>query len=153
VNSLEPLRKFLMKNEARFVWWDVIDALAVHFAGAAVLNSKGSEDAVRVLDEQWLPCGNIWIQRMCVLHQNLFKGDDADEGRLFACIDFMLSPERQRSTWTEVEVFFVDKAIGWALRQHAKRGLSEVSAVKAYLKRNAKRFSALSVREASKAWK
>lgn len=86
-------------------WWDTVDDLAAHTVGPLV---QRHPSLVAVMDE-WVASSDLWTARTAILHQ-LSYGPDADADRLFrAC--------RRRAADTD---FFLRKAIGWALRQHAK---------------------------------
>lgn len=81
-------------------WWDTVDALAARVVGP---------HALRPVIERWLTSGDLWLERTAILHQ-LAYGERADEAFLFrACLAHAASPE-----------FFHRKAIGWALRRHAR---------------------------------
>jgi 3-methyladenine DNA glycosylase AlkD len=84
----------------------------------------------------WSKSKNIWKRRTSILCQLGFK-KDTDLGLLYACIEPSLDSEE----------FFLRKAIGWALRQHAWTDSAEV---KRYVSCNAARLSGLSQREALK---
>lgn len=78
----------------------------------------------------------MWKRRTAILCQLSFKAD-TDLSLLYDCIEPNLGDED----------FFIRKAIGWALRQHAWTDGVEVQR---YVERNRARLSPLSVREALK---
>ena len=80
--------------------------------------------------------GNPWVRRVAMLHQNGWRGK-TDTGRLFAYA-LRLAPESD---------FFIRKAIGWALRDHAHH---DPELVRAFLQAQHGRLSGLTVREAGK---
>jgi 3-methyladenine DNA glycosylase AlkD len=86
-------------------WWDTVDWLAkltgMHF--------KTFPDLQVPYAQKWITSDNIWLQRVAIIHQ-LFYREDTNEELLFDLI-------RRRADSKE---FFVQKACGWALRQHAK---------------------------------
>lgn len=86
-------------------WWDTVDDLAAHTVGPLV---RRHPELVAVMDE-WVTSEHLWTARTAILHQ-LPYGADADAERLFRYC-------RLRAADTD---FFIRKAIGWALRQHAK---------------------------------
>lgn len=87
-------------------WWDTIDFIAPKLVGAVVLQDriKGEE-----IMQQWLTDDSFWIKRAALLHQLKYK-EQMNEDFLFYAID-------QLHTSTE---FFIEKAIGWVLREYAK---------------------------------
>jgi 3-methyladenine DNA glycosylase AlkD len=108
-------------------WWDTVDALASRVVGPL---------ARRPTIERWLTSGDLWLERTAILHQ-LGYGRRGDEAFLFrACLTHAASTE-----------FFHRKAIGWALRQHARVA---PDAVRAFLADHEHELSGLSKREARK---
>jgi 3-methyladenine DNA glycosylase AlkD len=108
-------------------WWDTVDALASRVVGPL---------AHRPTVECWLASGNLWLERTAILHQLGF-GERADEDFLFrACLTHAASTE-----------FFHRKAIGWALRQHARVA---PDAVRRFVAEHDAELSGLSKREALK---
>lgn len=59
--------------------------------------------------EEWIEDENIWLQKSAILYQLIYK-DRTDEERLYR---FIL-------TRKDGDEFFVQKAIGWALREYSK---------------------------------
>ena len=86
--------------------------------------------------EDWIADQNLWLRRAALLHQLKWK-EACDQDRLFAFC---------RLTMHEKE-FFIRKAIGWALRQHARVAPDQVAR---FLIENRTRLSGLSFREAAK---
>lgn len=87
-------------------WWDSVDTIAPKLLGNYLLNYP--EMTSKVLKE-YKASSNIWLYRSCVLFQLKYK-DKTDADLLFEiCTHFKDSKE-----------FFVQKAIGWALREYAK---------------------------------
>ncbi|MBK9090918.1 MAG: DNA alkylation repair protein [Holophagales bacterium] len=114
-------------------WWDVVDAVSPHLLGELLRKEPG---AVRREMLAWARCGDLWKRRAAILCQLGFKGD-TDLDLLHACLEPALDSKE----------FFLRKAIGWALRQHARTDPDEV---RRYVEANAGRLSALSRREAMK---
>lgn len=85
-------------------WWDTIDALAPHPIGSLVRRDPSLVVAI----DRWIGCDDIWLVRAALLHQLRFRRA-TDAERLFRYA-------RIRATDSE---FFVQKAIGWALRQYS----------------------------------
>lgn len=112
-------------------WWDTVDLLANHLAGA--LFAKHPE-LVPAFTEKWISSEDLWLRRSALLFQLGYKAR-TDAELLFALI---------RRTADEQD-FFMRKAIGWALREYAK---TDPAAVRDFVA--ATPLSPLSVREALK---
>jgi 3-methyladenine DNA glycosylase AlkD len=84
----------------------------------------------------WSKSDNLWKRRTAILCQLGFKAE-TDLELLYSCIEPSLGSQE----------FFLQKAIGWALRQHA---WTDSAAIKKYVRLNRTRLSALSCREALK---
>ena len=85
----------------------------------------------------WAGCGNLWKRvRSAILCQLGFR-ERTDVALLRACVEPSLASKG----------FFLRKAIGWALRQHAR---TDPDGVRRYVEENAERLSGLSRREAMK---
>ncbi|NOI79588.1 DNA alkylation repair protein [Vibrio tubiashii] len=93
-------------------WWDTVDMLATHIAAA--LFSHHPKETLEYL-ERWRHSDNIWLRRTAILYQLKFK-QQTDEKRLFETI-------KENQTDNE---FFIQKAIGWALREYSKTNATAV---------------------------
>lgn len=114
-------------------WWDLVDEIACHLFGH--LLARHPAETWPVLDA-WIDADDLWLRRTALLAQNRLKvGFDAD--RLFA---WCLKCSKDKD-------FFIRKAIGWALREHAKKAPEPVAA---FLRAAAGELSGLSYREASR---
>ncbi len=114
-------------------WWDYVDSIASHRLGELL---RRHPEKLPAILRTWAVSEDIWIRRSSILAQLGFK-KDTDLKLLYDCIRPSLGrPE-----------FFLRKAIGWALRQHAWTDSKEVLR---YVKANEKRLSPLSKREALK---
>lgn len=126
-SSLPELRELVLSRP----WWDTVDPLA-HVIGVLALNYPELRDEM----DRWIQDRNRWIIRVALLHQLSWKAD-AEPERLFGyCL--------QRG---DVEEFFVQKAMGWALRDLASTYRDEVEA---FVEQHGEQLSALTVREATK---
>ncbi len=114
-------------------WWDVVDPVAAHLLGELL---RKEPRALRREMLAWARCDDTWKRRSAILCQLGFRGD-TDFALLQACIEPSLDSRE----------FFLRKAIGWALRQHARTDPDEV---RRYVAANADRLSGLSRREATK---
>ena len=70
------------------------------------------QELIDLYAEKWIEDENIWLQRAAILYQLYYK-EKTDEKRLFRYIV-------RRANSNE---FFVQKAIGWVLREYAKTRL------------------------------
>lgn len=96
------LSKLIVKKS----WWDTVDELAPHPIGSIFL---AHPEIISSYADKWIEDENIWLQRTAIIYQ-LFYKDKTDVERLYRYI-------LRRADSNE---FFVQKAIGWALRQYAK---------------------------------
>jgi 3-methyladenine DNA glycosylase AlkD len=114
-------------------WWDYVDDIASHRIGP-ILGDYPIPMRRKMLS--WSKSDNLWKRRTAIICQLGFKAE-TDLQLLYACIEPSLGSRE----------FFLQKAIGWALRQYAWTDAAEV---KKYVRRNRTRMSPLSCREALK---
>ncbi len=114
-------------------WWDYVDVIAAHRLGGLLAQHRV---IMRPLMLRWSVSEDMWKRRSAILCQLRFK-EKKDLALLYACIEPSL-PSKE---------FFLRKAIGWALRQHAWTDPDEV---RRYVRAHAGALSPLSVREALK---
>ncbi|WP_217562665.1 DNA alkylation repair protein [Paenibacillus sp. GbtcB18] len=86
-------------------WWDTVDHIASNHAGHYF--SLYPEQLA--IADRWIHSDNIWLQRNAILYQLKYK-HHTDAERLFYYINNVL----------ESNEFFIQKAIGWSLRQYSK---------------------------------
>ena len=111
-------------------WWDTVDSLAPL---VGILCQKYPELKTELLND-WIFSSNIWLKRVSILFQLKFKNDVDTEFLSKAIVANHLSKE-----------FFVNKAIGWALRQYSK---FNPNWVKEFISKHP--LSPLSIREGGK---
>ncbi|MCG7408634.1 DNA alkylation repair protein [Paenibacillus sp. ACRRX] len=87
-------------------WWDTVDGLASHTVGGVM--SRYSDDC-RHYAGRWIGSDQMWLNRTALLFQLKYKGK-TDRELLAAAI----------AAHVESKEFFIQKAIGWALREYAK---------------------------------
>ena len=95
-------------------WWDSVDMLASHMIGYLFKSNIELRDK---WIEKWMGSDNIWLQRTCLIFQLKYAQQ----------IDFDLL----RSLIHElkhINEFFIQKAIGWSLRQYARFDPASVQA-------------------------
>lgn len=83
-------------------WWDTVDMLATK--GAGDYFKKFPEERVKKVKE-WCSQENMWLRRVAILFQLKYK-EDTDLDLLTYAIENNLGSNE----------FFINKAIGWALR-------------------------------------
>jgi 3-methyladenine DNA glycosylase AlkD len=87
-------------------WWDTVDALAGGLAGEQF---RRFPDARADALPRWRTSDDIWLRRSAILFQLHYK-KETDEALLFAILRENVASDE----------FFIQKAIGWALREYAK---------------------------------
>jgi 3-methyladenine DNA glycosylase AlkD len=121
------LFEFILANKS---WWDTVDATS-NLTGAYF---KIFSTQTNKITGQWNRSENIWLQRSSILFQLKYK-KDTDRDLL----------KKYILTLTSSKEFFVQKAIGWALREYSKTNSKWVLE---FVKQN--KLAALSEREALK---
>jgi len=86
-------------------WWDTVDALRSVAVGPLV----AANPALVAVTDRWIDADDRWLVRSAIIHQLGYR-ERTDADRLFRYC-------AHRATDRE---FFVAKAIGWALRTHAR---------------------------------
>ena len=98
------------KKVERFIvsksWWDTVDLLASHVAGNYF---EQWPDQIDPVVTKWRNSDNMWLNRTCLLFQLRYK-DKTDFELLKSLI----------LQYLEVKEFFIQKAIGWSLRQYSR---------------------------------
>lgn len=112
-------------------WWDTVDCL-----DAIIGNMALADKSINAVLLDWSKHDNFWLRRIAIDHQ-LGRKDKTDTGLLAEIITNNFGQEE----------FFVNKAIGWALREYSK---TNPDWVRAFIAENRERMSALSIKEASK---
>jgi 3-methyladenine DNA glycosylase AlkD len=114
-------------------WWDLVDELAVRPIGR--LWELHRKEVSRAAD-RWIGDDDLWVRRVAIIGQNKHKGA-TDTARLF----------RYAIERGDEKEFFIRKAIGWALREHAHH---DPETVRVFLAKHGAKLSPLSQREAAK---
>jgi 3-methyladenine DNA glycosylase AlkD len=94
---------FILNNQS---WWDTVDGIAVHLVGKYA--KKFPEEMPRIISE-WLAHPSFWLNRTCLIYQLKFK-EKTDLGLQQGYIHAL--------KWNKE--FFIQKAIGWSLREVSK---------------------------------
>ena len=112
-------------------WWDTVDFLAQVVGNIALKDSRVDEWILAWSQEE-----NIWVQRIAILYQLRFK-EKTNTAQLEQILLNCLGTNE----------FFINKAIGWALREYSK---TNPDWVRDFLEKYQEQMANLSIREASK---
>jgi 3-methyladenine DNA glycosylase AlkD len=118
-------------------WWDLVDPVATRNVGG-ILASHRVEVTPRV--SAWASDDDLWLRRTAILSQ-LHHKQDTDLDLLRHALEENLEGSRHGRE------FFIRKAVGWALRQHAR---VDPDWVLAFVAEHEAELSGLSRREALK---
>ncbi len=110
-------------------WWDTVDGISINLVGPFF---KRFTLMSGPFIDKWVHSDNIWLQRSAILFQLKYK-EETNKSLLFQYIKYLSGSKE----------FFVQKAIGWALRELSKS--SEEDVVEFV---NSNHLAALSKREA-----
>ena len=112
-------------------WWDSIDVLDRIIGDIAL-----RDESVNNILLEWSLSDNIWLRRIAIDHQLLRKDKTNTELLEKIIINNLNNKE-----------FFINKAIGWSLRDYSK---TNPDWVRDFIKRHKENMANLSIREASK---
>jgi len=115
--ALDLLYKFKKKVPEDFIdvyeyiiinksWWDCVDLIAGRLVAEHFMIFPDLRD--KYVDK-WLKSDNLWLQRTCLLFQLHYKAE-TDQVLLGRIIMNLYDQDE----------FFIQKAIGWALREYSK---------------------------------
>ena len=93
-------------------WWDTVDFIAPNIIGKFF---KMYPEMIHEVTTNWMKSGNIWLQRACLLFQLKYK-QSIDTALLYSFIEELKSSKE----------FFIQKSIGWILREYSKTNPAEV---------------------------
>ena len=102
IEDLDFVEQLLIQKS----WWDTIDGLAVNTVGYIL---KGDMEVRSAWVVKWANSDNIWLRRTAILHQLKYKD----------LIDIPLM-EMSLDKANGTKEFFLNKAIGWMLREFAR---------------------------------
>ena len=139
VYYLKAMQKFLKREDISKLkylivtksWWDTVDLLA-KVIGSLVIRIEGYDQIML----EWSKDSNIWLKRVAILYQLSLK-EKVDKQILERILVGNLGDSE----------FFINKAIGWALRDYSKYNPEWV---REFIKKNKDNMANLSIREASK---
>ena len=139
VYYLKAMQKFLKREDISRLkylivtksWWDTVDLLA-KVVGSLIIRIKGYDQIML----EWSKDSNIWLRRVAILYQLSLK-DKVDKQVLDKILVNNLGDSE----------FFINKAVGWVLRDYSKYNPEWV---REFIKKNKENMANLSIREASK---
>ncbi len=102
INDLPFIEKLIIEKS----WWDSVDSIAPTIVGSIVKNNRADGEEIM---KQWSSSENMWLNRSAILHQLKYKKDTNEELLKEIILSHNQSPE-----------FFIQKSIGWLLREYAK---------------------------------
>ena len=102
VGQIKLFEKLALKKS----WWDSVDGIEGYLIGPYF---KIFPEKIKSVTGKWNASKNIWLQRLSLLFQLMYK-EKTDEKLLYKYIQNLKNSEE----------FFVQKAIGWSLRQYAR---------------------------------
>jgi Predicted DNA alkylation repair enzyme len=112
-------------------WWDTIDGLDRIIGDVILLNPDQNDLMI-----QWSTDDNIWLRRIAIDHQLSRKNKTNTELLEKIIVNNFGSDE-----------FFINKAIGWSLREYSK---TNPQWVRSFIESNSEKMAKLSIKEASK---
>ena len=127
IDDIPKLKQLVLEKS----WWDTIDNLDMTIGALALKDSN-----VNKILLEWSLDENIWLRRIAIDHQLLRKEKTDTE----------LLEKILKNNLGQAE-FFINKAIGWALRDYSK---TNPKWVKNFIEKNREKMAKLSIREASK---
>ena len=139
IDYLIALRSNLIKKDLKFIeklivtksWWDTVDALDML---VGLLITKYPELITKI--DAYSGSNNIWLKRTLIDCQLTFKEKTDTELLARAILSNLGSGE-----------FFINKAIGWSLREYAK---TNKKWVRNFIAKHRDKMAKLSIREAGK---
>jgi 3-methyladenine DNA glycosylase AlkD len=97
------LYEYMITHKA---WWDTVDFIADNLVGTYFKAFPNKRDDIT---KKWMASNNIWLQRTTLLFQLKYKMT-LDTEFLSKTINSLLGSKE----------FFINKAIGWVLREYSK---------------------------------
>ena len=125
-NDMGNIEKLIMTKS----WWDTVDYINKIVGYIAMKYPEVKDNIIR----HWIYSDNIWLKRISIIFQLKYK-EKTDK-------EFLKEAVLNNSRTDE---FFINKAIGWALREYSK---TNKEWVKDFIENNS--LSNLSVREGSR---
>lgn len=127
INDLPKIKRYIKTKP----WWDTIDSFNKIVAYIALIDNKMSYVMI-----EWSTDEDFWIRRIAIIHQ-LYQKEKTNTKLLEEILVNNLGG-------TE---FFINKAIGWSLREYS---FTNPIWVKKFINKYKNKMAKLSIREASK---
>jgi len=127
IDDIPKFKRLILEKS----WWDTIDNLDMTIGALALKDSN-----VNKILLEWSLDENIWLRRIAIDHQLLRKDKTNTE----------LLSKILKNNLGQTE-FFINKAIGWALRDYSK---TNPEWVRNFIEENRENMAKLSIKEASK---
>ena len=127
IDDIPKFKRLILEKS----WWDTIDNLDMTIGALALKDSN-----VNKILLEWSLDENIWLRRIAIDHQLLRKEKTNTE----------LLEKILKNNLGQAE-FFINKSIGWALRDYSK---TNPEWVKNFIEKNRENMAKLSIKEASK---
>lgn len=125
--DIPKLKKLILLKS----WWDTVDNLDMVIGGIALKYPQVNDILLK-----WSTDKNIWLRRIAIDHQLLRKEKTNTE----------LLEKILENNFGQTE-FFINKAIGWALRDYSK---TNPDWVRKFIEKNKDKMAKLSMKEGSK---
>jgi 3-methyladenine DNA glycosylase AlkD len=107
-DDIQLIEKLILNNS----WWDSVDTIAKYILGEYLLEFPLETKNVI---ERFSRSENMWLSRSAILFQLGYKQKTSADLLFSECLKHSHSKE-----------FFIQKAIGWALREYAKSNPKDV---------------------------
>jgi 3-methyladenine DNA glycosylase AlkD len=107
-DDIQLIEKLILNNS----WWDSVDTIAKYILGEYLLEFPLETKNVI---ERFSRSENMWLSRSAILFQLGYKQKTSADLLFSECLKHSHSKE-----------FFIQKAIGWALREYAKSNPEDV---------------------------
>ena len=127
IDDIPKFKRLILEKS----WWDTIDNLDMTIGALAL-----KEPNVNKILLEWSLDENIWLRRIAIDHQLLRKEKTNTE----------LLEKILKNNLGQAE-FFINKSIGWALRDYSK---TNPEWVRNFIEENRENMAKLSIKEASK---
>jgi 3-methyladenine DNA glycosylase AlkD len=102
IEDIHALEHFIVTKS----WWDTVDLIASNAVGRYMLQFPEKRDTTI---DHWRKSDNIWLNRSCLIFQLKYK--DQTNFKLLKSLIQQYQFENE---------FFIQKAIGWSLREYSK---------------------------------
>jgi len=126
-DDVPKIRKYIKEKQ----WWDTIDGFDRIIGDIAF-----ADDRINALMSEWSKDDDFWIRRIAIDHQ-LLRREKTDTELLEKIVVNNFGSNE----------FFINKAIGWSLREYSK---TNPNWVRDFINKHRDEMDKLSIREASK---